>query len=413
MGGAGGEGGSGASGGGGAGGSGGEGMGFSSLGASSYETQTSLASDGLGGLVVVWVAIYEGGGSAVGYTLSRDGGDSWTTPAYLPAPDDRLSTNPVVAVDDQGRFTLVWLGFRLDFNDPDEHVYVAQIEPGGDSFGAPVNASDDGSSTATDYDKPSLAIDANGDVLVTWADFTGFNQGTPASLVFARSLDGSSFTKTTIVNDGSFGNLAQLCLDAGEGPTAPLYLVHLGAGGTLTLRKSIDQGASFQLTGAPSAASVVFQQPSCAVRGDSVSLVYGAGDAPFDPTHDSPADRVEIVTSNNGGTGFGQPSVVAPQGGTQYLFPRVAVGPNDELEVVYYEGLLGGDATFMHASSDNGTSWTRAPIGPAGTLAIDLTLASWLGGYVGVVVPGATGFVSFTENSQGKTHIAFAEIALP
>lgn len=405
------------SGAGGAGGSGGNGGGpgapFTSIGASSFETQTTLATDGDGGIVVVWVALFTDSPSAVGYAVSRDGGASFTAPAYLAAPDDRLSTNPVVVADSQGRFTLAWLGFRLDFAEPDEHVYVSRLDEASETFGAPAVASDDGTSTTTDFDFPSLAVDANDDVLVTFANFTGFSQGTPASLVFGRSSDLATFERATIVNDATFGNLANLCVDTSAGPSAPLYLVHLGAGGTVALRKSTDQGESWQLQPATPAANVVFQAPTCVVSGSSLAVAYASGDAVFSPSEDSPADAVEVMVSSTGGSSFGAPAVVTEAGVEQYLFPRIARGPTGKLEVAYYQGVVNDDATFVHASSTNGTSWTRAPIAPAGTFAIDLTLASWLGAYVGLAVPADTGFVSFTENTQGKTHIAFAEIALP
>ena len=94
-------------------------------------------------LVVVWVAVVAEGPSAIGYSVSRDDGASFTAPAYIAAPGQRLSTNPVLTVDSQGVFSLAWLGFRLDFAEPDEHIYVAQLGPAADTFGTPAVASDE------------------------------------------------------------------------------------------------------------------------------------------------------------------------------------------------------------------------------------------------------------------------------
>lgn len=399
----------------GGGGEGGSGaMQFSSEGDSSFEAQTHLAADADGNIVVVWVSLFEGGGSSIGYAISRDGGGDWSAPAYVAAPDGRLSSNPVVAVDGEGVFTLAWLGFTLDFEEPDEHIYVARLAPGEDTFSAPVSASDDGTATNTDFDKPSIDVDAAGDILLTWADFTNFNGGDPAQLTFARSSDGGeSFTTSLIVNDAGFGNLAQLCLDRTAGANPPLYVVHLGAGGTLTLRKSEDGGGEWDLLPALPATNVVFQAPTCVVSGSEVSIVYGEGAGLFDPSHDVPADSVRIMRSSNAGTSFSQPDIVAPSGDTQYLFPRVAISPNGKLEVVYYEGAVGDDAALMHASSANGSQWTQSEIGTAGVFTTDLALASWLGGYVGLAIPGSLGFVSYTQNIRGKAHISFSIVALP
>lgn len=399
----------------GGGGEGGSGvMQFTSEGDSSFETQTHLAADADGNIVVVWVSLFDGGGSSIGYAISRDGGGDWSAPAYIAAPDDRLSSNPVVAVDDEGVFTLAWLGFRLDFEEPDEHIYVARLNAGEDTFDSPISASDDETSTTRDFDKPSIEVDADGDILLTWADFTNFAGGDPAQLTFARSSDGGeSFTTSLIVNDAGFGNLAQLCLDRDAGPAAALYVVHLGAAGTLTVRKSDNGGSDWDLLPALPATNVVFQGPSCVVANDEVSVLYGEGTGLFDPSHDVPADSVRIVRSINGGTSFGQPDVVAPAGDTQYLFPRIASSPSGKLEVVYYEGIVGDDATLMHASSPDGSEWTRSEILTAGTFTTDVALASWLGAYLGVAIPGTNGFISYTQNLDGKAHISFSIVALP
>ncbi len=394
-------------------GQGGAAAGFSSIGTSSFETQASLAADAQGDVLVTWVAVNADGSSSVGYALSRDAGASWAAPAYLPAPDGRLSTNPVVAVDSQGTFTLAWVGFRLDPQTPDEHVYLARLETSDTTFSTPVVASDDGTATDRDFDSLAIAIDANDDVLLTYANFTGFTQGFLPQLLFARSSDGASFTRTPIVSDDTFGNLAALCLDGSLGPSAPLYVVHLGAAGTLVVRRSTDGGTTWEAQPAPGAASVVFQHPTCAVDGDTVHVAYASGDAMFSPSDDSPGDAIQVVRSNDGGGSWAQPVTVTEAGADQYLFPRLAVSPDGKLEIAYYQGVVGQPATFMHASSSNGTTWTRSEILPAGTFTTDLTLASWLGGYVGLDLPGTSGFVAFAENTQNKTHIAFAEIALP
>lgn len=396
----------------GAGGDGGSvGAPFSSKGASSYEAQTALAADGKGAVLAAWIGFFTDGSSAIGYAVSRDAGETWTAPAYAKSPDGRLASNPVVAVDGQGRFSLAWLGFRADALTPDEHVYVARLDAASETFGAPVIASDDGSATSRDFDKPSLAVDANDNLLLTWADFTGANMGTPPSLTFARSVDGASFARTTITADASFGNLAALCLDSAVGPAAPLYLVHLGAGATVTLRRSTDLGKTWPTLAVP-ATDVVFQDVTCAVHGSDLWIAYASGTAVFSPSLDSPGDAVNVVHSATGGDSFDQPVTVSNGGaGTQYLFPRIARAPSGELGIAYYQGTVGGPASLMLATSASGAAWASATLGMAGTFTIDRTLASWLGAYLGLARTAAGTFASFTENSAGKAHVTFAKQA--
>jgi hypothetical protein len=386
---------------------------FTSKGASSYEAQTSLAADTKGGVVATWIAFFADNTSAIGYAVSRDGGGTWTAPAYVHSPGGRLAGNPVVAVDGQGRFSLVWLGFPAVPTSPDEHIYLSRLDNATETFGAPVVASDDGTSTMRDFDKPSLTVDANDNLLITWADFTGSSMNVPASLTFARSTDGVTFDRSTIVNDATFGNLAYLCVDASAGPSAPLYVVHLGAGGTLTLRKSTDQGKTWAPLTVP-ATSVVFQGPTCVSHGAELWVGYGSGTALFSGAQNAPADAVDVVHSANGGAAWDAPVVVSNGGaGVQYLFPQLVRAPAGPLEVVYYQGTVAGTASLVLRSSPDGATWAGSAVAMPGNFTIDRTIASWLGDYLGVASPAAAALSSYTDNSAGKAHIGFTKVAVP
>ncbi len=385
---------------------------FSSQGAASYEAQTTAAANEDGTVVVAWIGFFADNTSAIGVAISQDGGETFTPPAYVDSPGGRLTSNPVLAADGQGQFYLAWLGFRPDFNAPDEHIYVSKLDKGKTTFNAPAIASDDGASVLRDFDKPSIGVDANDNVLLTWADFTGSGSGTPASLTFARSTDGSTFTRTTIAADATFGNLASLCLDKNLGPSAPIYVVHLGAGATVTVRKSTDQGQTWpQLVSVGT--SVVFQDPTCVASGSDVWVAYATGTAVFSSTLDSPGDAIELVHSSNSAGAFSPSVKVASTGTTQFLFPRLVQNPNGKLLVAYYEGTLNNPANLVLSSSPDGSAWTPATLGAPGTFTIDRTLASWLGGYLGAASTSAGTYVSFTENTLGKAHIGFAKAATP
>ncbi len=185
-----------------AGGSGGTaGLPFSSVGASSHEAESSIAANAKGDVVAVWIAFLPNNVSGIGYVVSHDSGVTWTAPGYVKAPGGLLTSTPGVVVDSQGRFSLTFLGFSPNSDILNEHIYLAQLAPGGDLFEAPVLASDDGTSTVRDFDKPAISVDANDNVLLTWSDFTGNSMGTPASTTFARTTDGKTFTRTTVASD--------------------------------------------------------------------------------------------------------------------------------------------------------------------------------------------------------------------
>ncbi|MEZ4300875.1 MAG: sialidase family protein [Polyangiaceae bacterium] len=389
------------------------GMPFTSKGDSSYETQTSLAADDQGGVVAVWIAFFADNTSGIGYAVSRDGGDTWTAPSVVKSPDGRLASNPVVVADSKGVFSLAWLGFRVDGNGPDEHIYVSHLDNGTDTFGAPIIASDDGTKTTLDFDKPGMKVGPADELLLTWADFSATANGGPANLTFARSTNGTDFTKSIITSDATFGNLASLCVDLSDPAVgAPLHLVHLGANGTVTLRTSTDDGANWTLKSTP-ATMTLFQDITCAAFGKDLWIAYASGTALFSPTEDSPADAVMVMHSSSGGTNFDTPvDVTNGAQGEQFLFPQLVRAASGKLGVVYYQGVVDGNAQLVLASSADGKTWTTSPIAASGKLTIDRTIASWLGAYVGFAIQ-ANGLVSYADNSENKSHIKFAQIALP
>lgn len=378
---------------------------FTSKGASSYESQTSLAATPQGDVVAAWIAFYADGKSSIGYAVSRDGGELWSAPQYVAAPDGRLTSNPVVAADGQGNFALGFLGFSLTAG-VDEHVYVALLAKDGDAFG-PVVAAD--GQAQHDYDKPSIAFDANGDLLLTWADFTG-----QPTLTFARSTNGGPFGLSTITSDATFGNLAYLCLDRGAGPNAPLYLVHLRVGATLGLRKSTDKGQTWPLVASVDPADVVFQDPTCAVHGADVTIAYASGMSGVTPSMNSPGADVMVLTSTDAAQTFAPPKAVGKLAAAdQVLFPRVSRDANGKLEIVFYEGVVDMPASLVRASSTNGDAWTLAEIAKPGTFTLDRTIASWLGDYIGLAAPSVGALSSYADNTEGKAHVGFVRAGTP
>lgn len=401
----------------GSGGSGGSGGGmsmpFTSEGSSAYESQTHVVADAKGNIAAAWLAIDTNDPVAIGYAVSRDAGKNWTAPKIISAPDGRSSSNPTLAIDSQSRVALVWAGFHLDFNNPDEHIYLSLLDDKTETFAAPAIASDDGTSTTLDFDKPSITVDASDHWLVTWADFTGTNMGGPASLVFARSTDGKTFTRTTVTNDATFGNLAHVCLDRTLGASAPLYMVHLGANLSVSLRISTNNGQTWTLRSTP-ATNALFHDITCVAGGANLWISYASGTAPFMPGFETPADAAVVLYSNNSGTTFDAPMTVSnPAAGEMLLYPRIARSASGKLGVVYYQGKADAPAKLILASSFNGSPWTNSPIVDTGNLTLDRTIPSWLGGYIGFAIAGEKGYVTYANNSSNKSHIEFAEIALP
>jgi hypothetical protein len=159
---------------------------------------------------------------------------------------------------------------------------------------------------------------------------------------------------------------------------------------------------------------VVFQDPTCAVHGSDVWIVYGTGQAAPSSATDAPASAVEVVHSASGGATFDAPVTVSDGAtGTQYLFPRLARDPSGKLEVVYYQGTTSAPVTLTRATSDAGGAWSTSSLGGAGTFTLDRTIASWLGDMLGLASAGGSAFISYTDNSAGKADVRFVKVAAP
>jgi hypothetical protein len=385
------------------------GLPFSSEGDTDYQAEPFVVLDGNGGVVVAWLG-FESYQASIGYAVSRDGGDTWTEPARIEAPSQRLSSAPVLAADSEGEIFLAWAGFHTEPTAPDEHVYLSRLDPIGEIFTVPAIASDDGISTQRDFDKPWIITDASDDLLLTWADFTGFSTGTPPTLAFARSSDGAAFARSTIAGDAGFGNLAFPCLDRAAGTFAPVYVVHLAPNGGLTLERSDNGGTSFTPHAVP-VTSVLFQDPRCVVSGDDVWITYASGTAFFSPSQNPPADEVRVIHSSDGGQTFG-PEVTVSDGdpGTQYLFPQLVRTGVGALEVVYYQGKVGSPGQLVRASSSDGSAWATSIVADVGTFTVDRTTPDWLGDYLGLAAAGDALVVAYANNESGDSHIRFSKL---
>src|SRR5258708_6273670 len=131
---------------------------------SAFEAETTIAASRDGIVAAVWMALSSGCFPSIGYAISPHAG-TWSSAARMDAPGGRRSEDPSIAVDAQGSFYLAWLGTK---GGTDMHIYVARLDAGPGSFGAPVDVS--GGSTTSLVDYPRLAIHAAGNLLFTLLD---------------------------------------------------------------------------------------------------------------------------------------------------------------------------------------------------------------------------------------------------
>jgi hypothetical protein len=372
-----------------------------------WEEEPHLAATGSGDIVAGWIDIFPDHNSSIGYAVSHDQGETWARPGQIDSPGARVGSDPTVAVDSHGNFYLAWVGYLHDSsgNTKDMHIYVSRLDGATGMFQPPVEASD--FSTTLDLDKPWMTIDANDDVILTWEDSTHGNQ-----IVIARSTDhGATFSQGLVaVAEGEFLNLAFPCLDRSSG--VPLYVVANSSQHNIVLFASEDHGVNFARR--PQLADdAVFHDPTCVARGNEIWVSYDLGADNFVAEQLPLSVAVRVMHSGNRGLSFDRSVLVsnAPIG-TQYLLSTLALG--SALELVYYQGISGGDATLERATStDGGLTWKHTTLTQPGVFITARGAPCFPGDYFGTVAAGGSLYIAYSDNTNGRVHTAFHRFPSP
>lgn len=116
------------------------------------------------------------------------GGSAWA--ANLRVTDNQTSSKatPDLAVGADGTAYAVWADDRSGNND----IYFAKLPAGGSAWTANVKVSDDPGTAR--QERPSVAVDASGNVLVIWDDYRAGNYSTGLAEVRASRLPAGSST---------------------------------------------------------------------------------------------------------------------------------------------------------------------------------------------------------------------------
>jgi hypothetical protein len=259
-----------------------------------------------------------------GWSVSTDGGATFTDKGELPTSSFGDAGDPALAVDNtSGRVYLSTLGFN-NFNS----IPVFRSDDNGQTFQAPVNGAP--GIPGGDLDKEWLAVDnfagsGQGNVYLVVRDF-GSTQG----IRFFRSTDGGTTwgpSGGVLLVPASGGNVQGAFVSVG--PDHAVYVFWYDNRQTtqrLMMRKSTDQGATF----GPEV--LVTNLVTTGVNGD--------------------LGLAGIVNGSTQASAF-----------RTSAFPHVAVNPvNGSIYVVYDDKGTGPDKgdIFLRQSTDGGTTWGAA-----------------------------------------------------
>lgn len=335
-------------------------------------------------------------GDFMGYARSADAGETWTDMGAPPTPFDQLANvlgDPVVAVDrdrseaDSGVFYLSSIARSVSSRFV---VGVHKSVDGGLGWVSAVDASPAG--TADEFqDKEWIAVDSRasgpgaGNVYACWRRFGGLG-----GIQFSRSTDGGATFTQLSANLSENPTFVQGCQVAVSPVTGHVYVSWTDQNTdppTIRLRRSIDQGATFEPETVVGAAEFAETVIACAESGHRRVFVDGERGAstrairstPFSSlTVDPTTGDVHLVwhraglpggagadiafsRSSDGGATFTAPVRINGESAGHQFFASIAANASGELVAIYYSTQNSDTDRLLDlytvSSGDGGDSW--------------------------------------------------------
>lgn len=373
---------------------------------SAIEVETHLAAAPDGAMVSVWISL----GNAVsdiGYVFSRDGGATWTAPKAMGDDTGRESSDPVVTSDTQGNFYATWISFvRSGGGQPSDFVlYVAKAAAGQNTFAKPVQVD-----TFSTGDKPWITVTAAGTVMITCMQESG---GSSVLNAHRSSDGGATWTKSPIFTSTA-GNQANFIVPCAPKTGSRIWATHLsveGSGLAQRLHWSDDDGATWPTANTKTyGINSSITPATCVAKGSDVWIGYGQWTS--QPAgSDAPVDEYHVIHTTNGTT---ITDVIASDTKTkqQNLGSLALDEATGELALTYYAGDTDGSTGNVRSvrSGDGGKTWgVSKPVSADLLFTADRASQKWLGDYMGTVLRGGALFITYGENADGFTHVAFSK----
>lgn len=391
--------------------------------ASDFETDPRIAAAEGGGLAIVWMGGRGADATHIGYTLSPDGGATWSDPAQIVSPDGDSLSRPDVTNDRFGNFYVTYLSHRR--GSEGGKVYVAKAATGATTFGDPVVVSEP--DTNGIHDTPRISRTRTGMYLVV---YTQIINGISA-IVSATSKDAEEWTRVVVTADDRHRVMPYACAARVAGSTpGRTWLTHLRESRVL-VTWSDDDGVTWpgERGVDDDAQGRVAHPPTCVAQGDEIWITYGlTNDGQAKPSR--PRRLVEIRTAHSidGGETFELHAPVHdPEAAPYFGVPQTALEDSDAVNLIYYtgQGFNDGVGTFRRARWTLETLAAQADAGaPDGgelglssalvqspiTFAASRESRKWVGDHVGLVWEDGKLYGAFVDNADDYSHIRFSAL---
>jgi PKD domain len=309
-----------------------------------------IAVDPEGDAAAVWSTFPPASGRTIQAAVKSHAG-TWSAPVTL-ADIGEPEGKPQIAIDSRGNAVAVWE--EQPINPGPQYIQTA-VRPAGGVWSAPVNV------PGSNGRDPSIAMDAEGNAIVTWLSFESIQSA-------IRLASTGTWQAPT--------NVAAVGLDAGGHPGGPALAVDGQGDAVVAWSSASGNGANHIVYAASLSKGGSWQTPA---ELSGASFDAAAPHVGLDPQDDA---TVVWSASESGGNAVIQ-AAVKPSGGawqppadivetgeeaSNQIEPDVAVDREGN-EVATWEGDVGGNRVIQAAWRSNETGSWQAPVDLSATTA--------------------------------------------
>lgn len=339
------------------------------------ENSNSLAIDSQDNIYVVW-AEDDNGANEIHYTISSDGGDTWTgqqDDMYLSFRGGADAYNPEMVIDGNDVIHVVW---NQDYDDVIDEIYYSRSEDGGLTWTSQTEERIISFPDGQYASYPVIAAGPNDELYVVYKEKRDILDDRWVLNVSISTDGGETWSGAgediPIINDFHIASYPHIAVDANgivhvnfQGcPELPIhyecYYTRSDDGGTTWTGLEADRMISY-----PGAGDISVHNPNIGV--DNSGGIFAVWNENYVGTDDA---EPHISISTDGGvswTGETEDVIVSSPGDHPGYRPFIAAGPDDTLHVVWNERAAG---SYYQIHYSRGDAVSQAP-GADVTITVD------------------------------------------